>query len=1059
MKKQHSFREFRSVFLWALLATAVLVPFERGAAEESSSQAGFLRPDFENPLIDGENPAEWSSVTLFNGHVGTQHTTSGGAIKLSQSSFGQPVARNLPYPGFVGAALDEAWCRLYSDYVPEDPALRDLYKSEDAAFRYKVDLYARDVDAQQYIRAQFENMSSYWTYAESGRAQEAAGVLRQALKVAPWDRDLRWSLLDIYYDTAVADLALAKEKMVEAYQASLGLVAPPPGEFLISEEIKLFEEALELYRNAKQRYFELLNDPLSVNVNDLYPEAPDGVPFGYYLFQEGVPLRSLMSSLRKDADGNLVLHTDEAYDDADPVLPFDGYKDLVLLFDIERDTARTAAQLARRYILRGDPGTTEDPRSDFEKALDLIADIQQTSFVEGSVLLGIYPGCTDEADGDSGLRESVASWRHALTELSSYKTYAENQTNLLGFTDDFLVLPQSQIPGDPQSEYFDSYNFFNAYLMDEVSGPLKIALDELETAKAEYTNYRDRQDQLAVQFERLNANYDKRLLEIVGAYPGDLKYDDPYGNEGSEMWVQHKNIEIALNHVQANRQEIDNLIEQVNIEIERRGQEKNINNAIGQVYLTCGEKQAKLTEAIGYINAAQAAADNLAAAAASVSVKCGVPLEWGSVTVSGGLVAYTANAVFQAGMEVAKGFAQAGKEKLAAAEKGAVHSLNDALLDVNSKTQIKTWLLRMNTLAIESSEAALILEQEIGRLTGLQSEKEALERRKAEVNETLAERYFADPSHRLLMESSVQRAQLAFERSQKWMFFAVRALEYKWNQKFEHPDYLGRAHSSKALSKLRNAEELQDMYNAMDDWNQNRSIGSKNDDGYKRFSFRQDFLGYRDGSLYPDPISGKMVQPVAAFRSYLSQDSLYLEPDDPENPLPDYKALRLTFSTAFQPESGGFFLRSRWLEKIMFMRVKAFGGAIGGIESTRDGYLRYGGTSLIRNQTPGTPDPERPDRIKDEATAYATQYWYYDGQLNKWQSKDAFGSYVSVQVSNDPDVPPSVYEINVFKERSVAASEWTFYLAVESPGGLPLVDVSNLEDIEVHFYFYWYARP
>ena len=85
MKKQHSFRELRTVFLWALFALAVLAPFERGAAEESSPQAGFLRPDFENPLKEGDNLPEWSSVTFFN-------SLSIASAVLSEYSFSGGIA-------------------------------------------------------------------------------------------------------------------------------------------------------------------------------------------------------------------------------------------------------------------------------------------------------------------------------------------------------------------------------------------------------------------------------------------------------------------------------------------------------------------------------------------------------------------------------------------------------------------------------------------------------------------------------------------------------------------------------------------------------------------------------------------------------------------------------------------------------------------------------------------------------------------------------------------------------------------------------------------------------
>lgn len=174
----------------------------------------------------------------------------------------------------------------------------------------------------------------------------AAQILLDALKYAPWNRTLRWSVLDIYYDIAVADVAVAKGKMVEAYKQSLGLVAPPPpGEFLISNEIDLMEEALELYRFALSGYFALLKDYMGV---DTVPYDVPSVPFGYYLFKTEVPERSLYSPLMKDAEGNWVLPADISGDEEEVKL-FNGYKDVVLIFDVERDYAGVAAELARRW--------------------------------------------------------------------------------------------------------------------------------------------------------------------------------------------------------------------------------------------------------------------------------------------------------------------------------------------------------------------------------------------------------------------------------------------------------------------------------------------------------------------------------------------------------------------------------------------------------------------------------------------------------------------------------------------------------------------------------------
>lgn len=1038
MRKQPSRSIFTKLLWYSLLLIVALVPFKAHAESET------VRADYQNVLIvpPGTNPPvdRTTSATFFGGHIG-EYAVPGTGNFLSESSFGQAFARDIPYPGFDDAALETA--------------IKMLYEGDDAAFRYKAFMYKKD--GENFIKAQFEDIMDYWGNDQRDRALDAADEIRSALRYAPLNRNLRWALLDIYYDIAVADLALAREKMVKAFQASLGIgVVAPQGEFLISTEIELLEEALPLYQKAIEGYFRLINDPMGVNVVNIDPNVTDDVPFGYYIFMQEVPQRSLFSPLFKDTYDKWKLAPEDGK--GDKILS--GYKDLVLLFNVQRDYARAASQLARRYILRSAPAYGDED-SDYDKALKLIGDVQQTCYIEGNVVLGIFPDYADEnngADSDSGLLEAINSWRHELTELSHLKTYANGETNLLGFTDDFLVLVQSVIPGDPQTQYFDSYNYFAAYLNNAASGgPLYNALDYWNNAKTDYENYRDRSDKLAIQFRNKSEQYNERLRQIVGVNPGDAGYDTPFDNEGSEMYLQDLNIDIARKHIEANQQEIADLREQVEIEIWRRGKEHGINDAIQLVYLDYGEQQANLTHEIANINAAQAFANNIAAAIASTSVSVGIPP---SVSISGGLVAYPVNAVLQAWGEYEKGMRQATKERLAGKEKAEVLAYNDELLDINSKAQIKTWMLRMNTLAIESAEAAIVLVQEIGRLTALINEKENLERRKAETNESLADRYFADPSHRLLKDESILRAELSFQRAQKWMFFTVRALEYKWNQKFEHYyQTTNRTYTLDTLLALRNAKELKDMFDAMAEWDVTRAISGLNDDWYVKFSFREDFLGYRNGSQYFDPVSGEPVQPWEAFQSYLGQESLRLSPRsvDSRNEL-EVKALRLTFSTVTAKETLGFFSRNNWLDKIKYMRVRVIGASSTGLHSILQGYLKYGGTSFIRNMERGVPDPERPDRYLNEMTCYSTRYWYWKNDVLGWQSKDALGASIALEVSSDPDVPPTVKEIDVFKERSVATSEWTLYLPLEDENHNPVIDTSEITDIEIHFYYYWYNR-
>jgi hypothetical protein len=993
-----------------------------------------------------------SNAVFFSGHV-KSYPIPGYATgdQFVQSAFGQPFARHIPYPRF-----DDL------QYI-----IDELYIGDDAVFRYKQSLYTFDGD--DFIKIPPNDIHNYWNENDKNRALAVTERIKQMIRYSTCNRNLRWVLLDIYYEIATVEMMAARAKVMEAIKTAHGIgIVPVPGEFLINHEIDHLTEAVALYKGALQDYFSLFNDPMGIDVASLdcdRPEAID-VSFGYHLFKQEVPGRSLQTPLFKDMQDGW------EFDQYNQVPAFEGYKDLILLFDIFSEYARATADLAKLHILRSSPASGY-MSSDLDQAAKLIHDFQLSSYIDVQILLNMLPEYTNgNNETTSRLIASISRWEHEFTGLVAIQSYLDGETNLLGFSDDFLVFAQSVVPGDPQTAYFDTFHYLKDYL-DDPTGPLYTALNDLEKAKRDYANYRDRSDQLYTQFHNMNEAYDERLREIVGVNPGEPGYATPFENVGSELFQQMTNIELAKKRIESNTREITNLDQQIRIEIWRRGKEQKINDAIHQVYLDYGEKQTSLTEELTRINAEQAYYNNIAAKKASVSEsKCNTNMiatqgevvlyehkyykgkelrltkddscinnlancgfndkvssyrigpdteviffehagkegsrfmdrsncfglevsniknskgeDWNDIisslkilerldsgtnkSISGGLESYAENAVYQKEKEETKGRLQTEKERFAAKERAHVQTLHDSLLDISSKALIKTWLLRMDTLLIASAEAGLVLTQERGRLTALINEKEDLERRKENFNTELADRYFADPTHRLLKETSITRAELSFDEAQKWLFLALRALEYRWNLEFNHK-YAGVAYIADTLLTLRNADELVAMFSAMKDFDSKVALGQRNDNGYKKFSYRQDFLGYRNGGTYFDPLSREpiRVEPWEAFRNYLKQESLYLTVDDPENPFPWNTTLCLDFSTAFEPESGGFFTWNRWLEKIKYLKIKIHGGVMGGSDSTLDAQLVYGGTSFIRNMHPGKADPDRPDIVKGEMTAY-----------------------------------------------------------------------------------------
>jgi len=931
------------------------------------------------------------------------------------------------------AVIDQANALLY----PPNGSAGGYFDQDLAAFRYKQFLYG--VENGEF-RAQFETFDSLYGDTERDRSREAEDLVRAALQAnpnVPFARDL---LLDIHYDRLVAETVVAKNVRSQADRDRLNI--PAGTGYVIDSEIPLYEQAVQDGRDALTDYFSLLDDDLGAGADP---------PLGYQIFQQQVPGRGLAPAQGTNAAGTVV-----------SVLPvsmlYNGYKDLVLLFDLLREYGRNVVTLCQLKAGRGGPGDLMDASALSEEA-------QRYLFLQGSLLLDLFPGLDPQPGDDSGLAEAMDGWRGVIDELNQLQPLLSGRVNPFGFEDNFLMLVEPSInnPALP----FDSFNAL-ADELDPVmnaNSPLGVALDRLTQAREDYDLYRGYQSQLQQQFEDATSDAEDRLFAIVGARPGQPGYDTPGSIIGSEIWQQTNSIEVARIRILRNRAEITILNEEVEIELQKA-------TSISNTLIDYGVMQAELTQEIGNINAAQAGAE---AFAETFSLEKLNPVSIFANGINGGV---------QIGGELLKAQAETEKEQTAAMEQAV-------LAGIESAAAVKTKLLGMKTLALDSQEAAVLMKQEVGRYTGLLREKADLEATIAESKTTLASRYFADPIHRLRAQRNALRANLAFDRARLWIFFMARALDYKWNTPFQldaDDSADGRDWSAQSLFKLRNAEELGDMYQAMLDYDSLFELfGPTRSVFYDWFSVREDFLGYRmeeDGEperLYPDPDGGPVpVNAITAFQRRLKQIRS------------NSNLIRLPFSTVRQNPGGTFFRgpkyledaegqfirdpsgnrtlidRGLWLDKIDWIKVRLPGDYPA--EDIKTARLTYGGTSFIRNERLGMMvDPERPDRIADELTPYTTRYWFYTPSagtaIQNASSKSVTIQYLKSAASrlegNPQQVLPELNEvlkINAFRERAVAASQWVLEIQT-SDGGVPLLNLDHVHDIEFGFVHTAAERP
>lgn len=1055
MNKKYYFACFSKSFIMVVLGVVGSVNIF--CARMSYGETGYgVWGEFENalkvpPAVN--NPVDVStSATMFNGHnkdysiPGSGQPSSvpsGGGYLLQQSSFGQAVSFSIPYPDFQIAAITYAKKKLY--YEESEPTDVNGFGKDMAAFRYRVLMYeAAGADIEQ----KPESLASVWTIIEQERALDAMAKVRFALRYDPWNTDLRKLLLDIYYDTAAANLAAAQDLMCEEQKAVLRLspYANPTDNKSINTEIKIIhgtapkyeDGALALFDEARRYYFNLLKDPMGIDMHLVDQESADaGIPFGYYLFKTLVPDRSLYSASylapgTKENDPVIKPIVDDNNDNQPDIL-FTGYKDIVLLFNIESEAARAAAKLAKLYAMRGNTG-------DVDKARAIIGHIQQQSYTDGTILEGLI---TNTPDDNSGLITARAGWRQALSAMSNLHAFLDGNNNPIGLDKDFLALVQTPFVSS-QDSHEDSYDFFKKLLLPDgstPSGPLGVAFQKYTKACDDYKTFRTSQDTIGGELEGLRSKFGDRLTRIAGAARESSEYATPEDNQGGEIYIQLESIKLAQLRMKHNEAEIKVLQGQVNNEIERRGKENNINDLIAKTYLKYGDKQEALTKELGWISGQQAISNNVAAA-------CNSATWWGAM--GNGI-----NAAVQGVGEVMKGLIQAQKERLQALQTAEITYLSDRISAANSEARVKDLLLGMLTLTIESSEAAVSLEQDLGRLENLYTEKAYLETRWDEAKKALGNRYFADPSHRLVMNQSIAEADTAFDVAQVWVFILARALEYKWNTPLTASGYTGLNYTPSSVFSLRNAQELLNMAQALSEKDNTLTVGTRGGTQFVKFSLKEDFLGFRSSvgnGLYPDPKDGTLVSAQKAFQSYLANIVPQGEPT--ESGIIAEKVLHIEFSTNKENLAGNFFSVGRWNEKIRWISVKI--NATGAPVNELQVYLGQRGTAYIRNQTRGTtPDINHPDRITGEMTAYPVKYWYAEN--NEWKSKDKFGFGINAVITTDPNAPLESAQKSEFFEMSPAVSNWVLEIPLRK-NSIDVLDVNKISDIEIWFYNKYYTR-
>lgn len=1014
--------------------------------------AEVVRPEFLNELkvgVPNLPPNQASSMTLFGGNINpvdsapSGNIPSVGEVRLVESSFGQAFATEVPYPNFTLDAILSAQAMLYA---PTNWSRGDV-ASSDLVFRYKPLLFDGTSNG---VAPDPSQMSGYFGNAERAKFAEAVKLMRDALKYAPYDHTLRNTLLDAYYDLAVAEVQFTKLDRAQIAEYRLGFRTVPASGFVVDQEITLNTNLIARYELALGRYGELLTDRMGVDVSEYDASVTNGMPLGTYIFQQEQPVRNQFAAQFYDADG--VLKTVPYYDpdfgetttNSAPRILFAGYKDYVNLLGLLREYTVSAAELARLYGMRGRRAPTDDLLSGY----DVIRTAQREAQLELLLLRGLFPDFAPSPADASGLTAALNGLGVSLAELDSVRAFLDGKGNLLGFDPNFLVLIQEHT-GSTEGNQFDSYDA----LMHWIGGrgtpsafmPLPVAQAAFTAAVASYTTYKGNADQVWDQMDQIADTYGDRYYEITGWDPGDTTTNHILGCEsGSELWQAHRSVELANTRVAKIKEQQTKL-------------EETISSAKEMVDLATSKASRLETAKLHYFGATSNSWYSLADWRSTMAFSQGVfdtvasacTVDGiASVGTAGGNVAAiaivgAANTLVQTVGASETTRAEQDLEKAAADYEVAQMQLDIPAEIAQARIEYRDRLREQIALALELEDARAMQSQEIARRQGLLRELEHIKQQAEESDAQLADRYYADPIHYLRAQNDMILADEAFREAQRWVFFAQRALEYKWNKDFVKT-YLGRDWDSGSVFKLRNYPELSQLVGAMESFNLNNTFGASAGTNTHRISLRDDILAPAAGGtngLWLDVETGELVSSTNLLRRKLTRS------------LDGLGNLVIRLNTfELKQDSGFFFVGPRYyndgsvlsagtyLDKIFWLKFNV----VGGTTKVSDANLSYGGTCYVRTRMPPCGNPAAPFALPGEFRAFPFFYFRTLDSGVTWQTLKSQNATVKVVFSVTPGEPSDPDTANHFlRERSVAATDWVLTL----PAGT--FNIAQINDIEL----------
>lgn len=804
-----------------------------------------VRPDTANFNPPSTSFANGAGVVFGNGEI--RPTSSASGFQLEEYSFGNPfTAFQSPYEGFandvlqngttfpVAGTVDSVFSQLYPAGFGTNTgitATRSQIENSDGsagprvAFRYKFLLFGgdpSDTSSDPPIINIFNSLDdeaadAMFTEQDRALALEQIQILREALSFDPLNRDLQSALLDVFYDLAVAEMLPVSRIQFRTARRRLGLDSSST-EFIIDDEIADHVLLVDLTKKALELYADLFSFTMEgVEPND-FASSAGGAPFGYFVFQNQVPLRNQVPTAFAPMDDSVVVNV---------IAPgesntFSGYRDYRNLLNILGQHILFQTELARLRGMRQAAGDVE------------MARMSLTDTQEAAQLACFLENMFAEVDFDdpsldmTGVRGARVLARNALNEALGIRRFLDGTSNILGLDPNFLLLvPTQEENGVPLETYDILVDDLVQNLTGGIAGgPLGIALARLTSARVEYDAFRGTVDEVTAELNGLEDDFADRFAEITGfdvnPAPGQPVWDGVSGASGSELAAADANIDALV----ARNSSLGLITEQLVMEMQLAEEAVTLAQQI-RTTITGAEADYLSATSGAWIEihvwaGAAAGAQALADSAYAVS-----GLDGASTLLSGGGTAALAigtgiaNALVQTTAATRTSMREQELEEAAIARETTIE-LADQPLTVQQARLEAAGLYRealSNVIEIQDNFAALDqgIADKVTLLLEVQRLQESLEGDLA----SLGEAYAADPIFFIRAESALLSANNAFARAQRSVFITARALEYKWQERFAISEG-NLAFDISSIFSARNAEELNRVVEQMRQFNTDR---------------------------------------------------------------------------------------------------------------------------------------------------------------------------------------------------------------------------------------------